>query len=47
MTREPDEGKEEALVELKDGNPGGEVKKRSMTLTGAWGILIEDGSKEH
>ena len=26
MTREPDEGKEEALVELKDGNPGGEVK---------------------
>ena len=26
LTREPDEGKEEALVELKDGNPVGEVK---------------------
>ena len=24
--RKPDEGKQEALVELEDGNPGGEVK---------------------
>ena len=26
LTREPEEGKGEALVELEDGNPGGEVK---------------------